>query len=566
MSTYSDNDIAIIGFAGRFPGASNAENFWQNLVANKCNIVEFSKEECVNSGVTLTDVENPNYRRVKGYLEDCEQFDSSLFKISNYDAEILDPQYRLLLEVTWQALEHAGFEPNNIREKTGVFVGSSNINNYLQQVIEDIGSNITSKKFNVMLHNMKDFLPKLISYKFNLKGPSVAIQTACSTSLVSVCIASQNILLDDCDVAIAGGTCVTYPLKSGYLYQEGMMLSKSGKYRVFDEKSDGIVLGNGAGIVILKKLSSAIRDNNTVHAIIKGHAINNDGNEKIGFTAPSVLGQQEAITMALKKAHITPQEISYIETHGTGTVLGDLIEIEALKDVFNECKKNSILIGSVKPNIGHLDAASGIANLIKCILSLKHGLFPAMINLKQQNSKLQLHESPFQINTKPFNFDNSKNVYVGTSSFGIGGTNAQLVLTNFIGVDTKQKCTSNSKQKKELTIFHQNYYWYNHTAGLQKFKPASSLSNTNLLENKSIINDIQITLLSVFSKFLMVSNMSIDDKFYDLGGDSLCAILISHEINKQLNYKIPFSIYEYNFSIKELTENIINHIENSNRE
>jgi acyl transferase domain-containing protein len=425
-------DIAIIGMSGRFPGASNIDEFWSNI-NNKINsIAQFSDNELINAGVSPELIQNPGYVKVKGYLKNAEFFDAGFFKFSRHEAEILDPQYRLFFEATWEALENAGYVPDKYSGKIGIFAGSSNIDGYYLNNLrqnQNIGSTLLSDNFTVMLYNAKDFLSALLAYKLNLRGPAVTVQTACSTSLVAVTMACQSLLNFESDIALAGGTCVTMPLKSGYMFQDGMMLSPTGKCSTFDKDANGIVLGNGLGVIVLKRLSEALKDGDYIHAVIKGFSVNSDGSEKIGFTAPGILGQQVVVQDALKRANIQPEMISYIETHGTGTILGDLIEIEALTRVFKK-QANDIALGSVKPNIGHLDAASGIAGLIKVVQALKYKILPPNIHFETPNPQINFQQTSFYINTvsAPWKSVASK-YYAGVSSFGIGGTNVHIILT-----------------------------------------------------------------------------------------------------------------------------------------
>lgn len=421
------SDIAIIGMAGKFPGASSIDEYWKNLIMGKESIKFFSNEELRESGIDEYLLKNPDYIKAKGYLDNIEYFDADFFGYTPAEAELMDPQLRLLHECTWTALENAGYIPDNYEKSIGLFVGSSSNLLWLTRLLTLANNRIMS--YNAGTLNEKDFVATRISFKLNLKGPSFTVQTACSTSLVTVHLACQSLLKGECDMALAGGVSLSLPRKEGYLYQEGMIFSKDGHCRPFDDDASGTVFGNGVGIVVLKRLDDAIRDNDNILAIIKGSAINNDGIRKIGFTAPSIDGQAEVISNSLELAGIHPESINYIETHGTGTNLGDPIEIEALKQAFSTNKRNFCAIGSVKANIGHLDTAAGIASLIKVVLSLKNRVFPALINFKKPNSKIDFIKSPFFINIKNLDFKKASTVLrAGVSSFGIGGTNCHIIL------------------------------------------------------------------------------------------------------------------------------------------
>ncbi|MBD1942157.1 type I polyketide synthase, partial [Coleofasciculus sp. FACHB-712] len=421
--------IAIIGMSGRFPGAKNVEEFWQNLRDGVESISVFTNEELIDAGIAPGLLDNPNHVKAGAVLEDVEFFDASFFGFNPKEAEMTDPQHRIFLECAWEALENAGYDTQRCESRIGVYAGAS-LNNYLSFNLnrDQIGS---ADSFQKLIGNDKDFLTTRVSYKLNLKGPSLTVQTACSTSLVATTLACQSLLNYQCDMALAGGVSIRVPQKTGYLYQEGGILSPDGHCRAFDADAQGTIIGNGVGVVVLKRLEDAIADGDRIHAVIKGSAINNDGSEKVGYTAPSVNGQADAIAEAIALAGVDPETITYIETHGTGTRLGDPIEITALSNVFgaNTEKKNFCAIGSVKTNIGHLDAAAGVTGLMKTVLALKHKLIPPSLNFKQPNPEIDFANSPFYVNTQLTEWKaNATPRRAGVSSLGIGGTNAHVVL------------------------------------------------------------------------------------------------------------------------------------------
>lgn len=425
----NDTDIAIIALSGRFPGAKDVDTFWENLKAGAESISFFSEQELL-SGINSNLLKNPNYVKASAVLEDIDLFDANFFDFSPREAEILDPQQRLFLECAWEAIEKAGYDPQTYKGLIGVYAGVG-INSYLlnnliyrRDVLESVG------EYQVVLDSDKDFLPSRVAYKLNLKGPAVNIQTACSTSLVAVHVACQSLLNGECDMALAGGITLRVPHKNGYLYQEGMILSPDGHCRVFDAKAKGTVGGNGVGIVVLKRLADAVADGDCVHAVIKGSAINNDGSFKVGYTAPSIEGQASVIAEALALAQVDAESITYIEAHGTGTELGDPIEIAALNKVFQQRteKKQFCAIGSLKSNMGHLDTAAGVAGLIKTVLALKHKLQPPSLHFTTPNPKIDFANSPFYVNTKLSQWNDDFPCRAGVSSFGIGGTNAHVIL------------------------------------------------------------------------------------------------------------------------------------------
>jgi acyl transferase domain-containing protein/acyl carrier protein len=420
--------IAIIGMAGRFPGAKNIAEFWQNLCDGVESISIFTDDELTAANIDPALMSNPNYVKAGAVLEDIDLFDAAFFGFNPKEAEMTDPQHRLFLECAWEALENAGYDSRRCA-RVGVYGGAS-LNNYLSFNLnhDQIGS---ANSFQKLIGNDKDFLTTRVSYKLNFTGPSLTVQTACSTSLVATSLACQSLLNYQCDLALAGGVSIRVPQKTGYLYQEGGILSPDGHCHAFDAKARGTIIGNGVGAIVLKRLADAITDGDCIYAVIKGAAINNDGSGKVGYTAPSVNGQAEVIAESLALAGVEPETITYIEAHGTGTALGDPIEITALSNVFRARteKKGFCAIGSVKTNIGHLDAAAGIAGLIKTVLSLKHQLIPPSLNFEQPNPEIDFANSPFYVNTKLREWKTTGTPRrAGLSSLGIGGTNAHVIL------------------------------------------------------------------------------------------------------------------------------------------
>lgn len=423
--------IAIVGMAGQFPGARNLEQFWQNLSNGVESIAQFTDEELLASGISIDTLKSPNYVKAGAFLEEIDQFDADFFGFNPKEAEITDPQHRLFLECAWEALEMAGYNSETYNGRIGVYAGAG-WNGYLyknirlnQELIESVGLH------QALIGSDKDFLTTRVSYKLNLKGPSIDVQTACSTSLVAVNLACQSLLNYQCDMALAGGISLAIPQKSGYSYQEGGILSPDGHCRAFDANAQGTVFGSGVGVVVLKRLEEAIADGDTIHAVIKGSAVNNDGSLKVGYTAPSVEGQTEVILEAIALADVSPESISYVETHGTGTALGDPIEIAALSQAFRTATNRTgfCAIGSVKTNIGHLDTAAGIASLIKTVLAFKHQQIPPSLHFQQSNSQIDFLNSPFYVNASLADWcRNGTPRRAGVSSFGIGGTNAHVIL------------------------------------------------------------------------------------------------------------------------------------------
>jgi acyl transferase domain-containing protein/2-polyprenyl-3-methyl-5-hydroxy-6-metoxy-1,4-benzoquinol methylase/acyl carrier protein len=423
--------IAIIGGFCRFPGADSLGEFWCNLMAGTESIRFFSDAELLAAGVSPDLLADPRYVKAQGVLEDIAGFDAAFFGLSPGEAEMMDPQHRIFLEGAWEALEDAGYDPERYDGRVGVF-GGSGLNNYLLRSIMGNADAVMSKgDYLVLVSSDKDFMPTRVSYKLNLRGPSISVSTACSTSLVAVDLACQSLLSYQTDMALAGAVSIQVPHHVGYLYEEGGTQSADGHCRSFDKNSSGLVGGSGAGIVVLKRLEDALADGDNISAVIKGSAVNNDGSFKAGYTAPSVEGQAEVIAQAQANAGVHPESIGYIEAHGTGTRLGDPIEIAALTQAFRGKTqgKGFCRIGSVKSNIGHLDTAAGMAGLLKTVLALKNRQIPPSLHFTRVNPEIDFDSSPFIVNAAPSDWPAQNSPRrAGVSSFGIGGTNAHLVL------------------------------------------------------------------------------------------------------------------------------------------
>ncbi len=432
MKDSSNNtDIAIIGMAGKFPMAENIEEFWNNIRAGRECITHYTNEDLSNADIDLELLQLSNYIKSKGELKDIEFFDAPFFNINPKDAELMDPQHRVMLETAWNAFEHAGYNPEEYDGSVGVYVGKSMSSYLYLNVYPHVKKVLAGGNLLAAIGNDKDSMATTISYHMDLKGPSIAIQSSSSTSLVSVCIACQSLLTYQCDMALAGGITAGPPLKGGYIYDVGGIMAKDGHNRSFDKDSTGFVPGNGCGVVVLKRLDDAIKDQDFIWAVIKGYNINNDGYHKISYTAPSSEAQAELIAGTLAMANIHPEQIGYIEAHGTGTKLGDPIEVKGATKAFRYFtnKKNFCAIGSVKSNIGHLDSAAGIAGLIKTVLALHYKEIPPSINFKVPNPEMRIEESPFYVNTglKTWEEINGRRL-AGVTSLGMGGTNAHVIL------------------------------------------------------------------------------------------------------------------------------------------
>ncbi len=425
-----DTALAIVGISGRFPDAQNVETFWQNILHKVKSIRTFSDEEVLASGVDPAVLKRPNYVKAGAILKDISLFDAAFFGYTPREADLMDPQHRLFLECSWEALEQAGYATESYQGLVGVFAGSGFCSYMMKHVVEYPNFAETFGKLQIASGNERDSLASTVSYKLNLKGPSIAVQTFCSTSLVAVHLASQSLLNYDCDIALAGGVAITIPQEYGYLYEEGGILSPDGECRTFDGKAQGSVMSDGVAVVALKRLEDALQDGDTIYALIRGSAVNNDGNVRANYTAPGLAGQSSVISAALGTAEIDIETIGYIEAHGTGTSLGDAIELAAMIKAFGGTKKKQYCaIGSVKPNIGHLDRASGVTGLIKAALALHNKVLPPSLNFERANSDIDLAQSPFYVNTQLTPWKSTHGPRrAGVNSFGVGGTNAHVVL------------------------------------------------------------------------------------------------------------------------------------------
>jgi amino acid adenylation domain-containing protein len=420
-------EVAVVGMAGRFPGASGIAEFWENLKNGVEAISFFSEEELLESGVDPALLAHPNYVKAKGVLEGVEYFDALFFDYTPKDVEIMDPQLRVLHECVWNALEDGGYAPGTHGGPVGLYAAAAT--SLLWTAYAMVSADSPSQQFAVRAFNENYSFSTRVSYTLDLKGPALTLHTACSSSLMAIHLACQGLLSGECDMAVAGGVLISYPLKNGYVYQEGLIRSPDGHCRAFDARAEGTVAGDGAGAVSLKRLQDARRDGDFIYAVIRDSASNNDGRRKVGYTAPSIDGQVEVLRTAHERAEVEPGSIGYVETHGTGTRLGDPLEIKALKLAFKSNKTHFCALGAVKSNVGHLDAAAGVTGFIKTVLTLKHRMIPPSLHFTCSNREIEFGDSPFYINTglSPFKEERFP-LRAGVSAFGIGGTNVHIVL------------------------------------------------------------------------------------------------------------------------------------------
>ncbi|GAB3897491.1 hypothetical protein GCM10029964_080430 [Kibdelosporangium lantanae] len=411
--------VAVVGMACRVPGASNVDSFWGNLVDGV---------ESIEVGIPPAG-SRPGYVHAVGRLDGLRDFDAEFFGITPRDAEHTDPQHRLFLEQSWIALQHAGVDPARYPGRVGVW-GGCGFNGYFPLNLLPrlrVGDTLVEYPATLLHGNDKDYLTSRVAYRLGLRGPAVTVQTACSTSLVAVAQACQSLLDYQCDVALAGGASVKLPEDWGYVYEPGGIQSPDGHCRAFDADAAGTVFTSGVGVVALKRLSDALRDRDLIHAVILGSAVNSDGSRKAGYTAPSVDGQVEAVAEAYVTAGVNPDTVGYVEAHGTGTAVGDPIELAALDEVFADAEPGSIPVGSVKTNVGHLNAASGVIGLIKAVLTVRHGQIPATLHYRQRNPRTN-PVSRFVVNDRTREWAKPGPRRAGVSSFGVGGTNVHVVI------------------------------------------------------------------------------------------------------------------------------------------
>lgn len=425
----SPSDIAIVGYSARFPGATDVAQFWSNLFHGIESIRSFTVKELESVGVSKSVLRDPDYVRAGAPLAQIDAFDAGFFGISPREAAIMDPQQRFFLECAWEALEHSGYAPGTFPGSTGVFAGSGP-NSYLFENLLRDRELVEREGIFLLRHtgNDKDVLATRVSYQMDLRGPSLNIQTACSTSLVAVHQACQSLLHLGCDMALAGAVSIEVPHAIGYQYRQNEIQSSDGHCRAFDAKASGTVFGSGIGIVVLRRLTDALDAGDTIHAVIKGSAVNNDGSRKVGFLAPSAEGQTEVILEAIGAAGVEANSIDYVETHGTATPIGDPIEVSALAQAFAD-RDRPLKIGSVKTNIGHLDTAAGMAGLLKTVLALGRRQIPPSLHFEALNPLINPGSTKLQVVDRLTEWKSSGGPRrAGVTSLGIGGTNAHVIL------------------------------------------------------------------------------------------------------------------------------------------
>jgi len=542
MHNIREEDIAIIGLAGRFPGASTIEQFWENICEGKESITHFSAEE-INEVAVGSLLHHPDYVRAKGIVDNVDLFDADFFGLSELDAKLLDPQQRLFLLCACEALEDAGYPAKNpTDDRVGVFASSAMSLYLLHNILKNPEIINTVDESLILLGNDKDFLATRVSYLLNLKGPSINIQTGCSSSLVCIHYAVQSLLNGECDMALAGGVSIILPQEQGYLYRKNMMGSADGRCYPFDKQAQGSVKSNGVGVVALKLLQDAIEDNDPVYAVIRGSAVNNDGSQKAAFTASNALQQTDVIKQALRVAEVESRSIAFIETHGTGASVGDSIEIAGLKRAIKGKEKHCAL-ASLKGNIGHLGVAAGVAGFIKTCLSLYHGKIPPSIHFSELNSEISLDKTPFYINTILQDWpDTLYPKRAGVSVFGVGGTNAHIILQEHCPSLRKVRPDSDAQQ------WDLKRYW------IDAIQSSPTLSFTSIGTSPY---DVLECLTNAWKGVLGKEPLTEEAHFFNEGGHSVSAAQFIEQLPTSLRQQVKVA-HLYQFPVfKYLVQHVL---------
>lgn len=540
-----DLDIAIIGMDCQVPGADNVMKYWENLCNGTESLTFFTDEELRAAGIPEELLTNPEYRKCGFKINDIEQFDAAFFGFTPREAALMDPQQRILLESSWRLMESAGYQSDQYAGKVGVFVGTGTSKYLLKNIMSSMDLDSTPEIRQIWIGNDVHYASTMISYKLNLKGPSVNVQTACSTSLTAVVLGCQALLNYQCDMAIAGGSSLSLPQDSGYLYIKGEVLAEDGHCRPFDKDCSGSLSGSGVGTVLLKRLEDAVNDRDHIIAVIKGAAFNNDGSAKVGYSAPSIEGERNAIKSAQILSEIDEETITYIETHGTATPMGDPIEVQALTEAFSEAtdKRNFCALGAVKANIGHLDSAAGTAGLIKTSLMLQKQKLVPCINYKETNPNIDLKNSPFYVNTRLSDWNPDCRVRrAGVSSFGIGGTNVHVVLEE--AIDTRK--VESHEQFQLLLLSAKTKTAYEEVAG----QLLDFVQNNEDIDYRNILYTMNIGRKRLPYRGGLVCN-SREDLIHKLGG-SLPAVKSPNENEKEIVFLFPGQGVQYVNMTKQL--------------
>ncbi|MET7311741.1 beta-ketoacyl synthase N-terminal-like domain-containing protein [Streptomyces sp. NPDC005571] len=536
--------IAITGMSGRFPGAPDLDDYWDALRAGQCSLTDFSEAELLAAGVPADELSQPEYIRTKGWLADAGRFDYAHFGFNRSEAAALDPQHRLLLEAAWTALLDAGCDPGKPPARTGVYAGGS-LTEHMLAALTDRQLSASLGALQVRILSEREFLAPWISYRLGLQGPSIGVQTACASSLTAVHLAVQALLLGECDTALAGGAAVDSVRPRGYLYHQGGIFSPDGRCRPFSPDAAGTVPGNGVGLVVLRRLQDALADGDPIRAVIRGTAVTNDGAGKVGFTAPGVEGQIAAITEAWAAAGLEPAQAQYLEAHGTGTELGDRVELAAAAAVFAAAGTGRIALGSVKANIGHLDAAAGVAALIKTVLMLRHRTLVPSAGVTRLHPGLGPTDSPFRlpVAAEEWTVPDGRPRRAGLTSVGIGGTNVHLVLEE---APRPQPATSRRTALPVQAFTGEALGALTLTAAGPADAPAAAAEG----DLKSALALILIETLGLDGEADLAST------YFEVGGESLAAVTLVGRIRDEHGIEAPITLFLEELPLHELIDRI----------
>lgn len=555
-------DIAIVSLAGRFPQCDSVLEYWHRLSNNENLISKISKEELLNENVAEDVVNNPNYTPYKGLLNDVYKFDPYPYGLLEREARFMDPQQRIMLDCISEAFSNFNYNKHDM-PLVGTYLGVNSSSYYLENILNNTSYTNQMSELPILIGNGTDYFATRMSYLLGFSGPSLTIQTACSTSLVTVHMACQALRNYECDIAIAGGASVTFPNKVGYFYTVDSIYSKDGVCRPFDINASGTVFSDGAGVVVLKRLADAIADKDSIYAVIKASTVNNDSGRKESYSAPSVIGQAECIGLTYKMADINPETIGYIEAHGTGTIIGDPIEIRALTEAFKifTKKRNYCSIGSVKGNIGHLITAAGIASLIKTALCLNYKTILPLANFTAPNKYIDFDKTPFIPEVSLKKWQSSDLLRAGVSSFGIGGTNVHMILeeyskTEYIDLESKSYKQSHGLLDYKLSPTIKTE---------EKSLVSVASSEWNKINNIPQFSFIEKLVFSIWSEVLEKYDIGKEANLFELGADSLCLLEIVEKTNKVLKVEITLHQLTSYPTIRDFSALLLNMLQDFNK-
>ncbi|MFB6772696.1 beta-ketoacyl synthase N-terminal-like domain-containing protein [Streptomyces sp. NPDC056337] len=549
--TLATDAIAITGLSGRFPGAPSIVQYWNNLRDGVCSLTDFTEEQLLTAGVPATEVRHHSYVATKGWLAKADRFDHTLFGFNRTEAAALDPQHRLLLETAWSALLDSGFDPRKPPPRTGVYVGGSNTEHMLAaRTSPELAAALGTTQVRILTD--REFLAPWISYRLGLTGPSIGVQTACSTSLTAVHLAAQALLLGECDTALAGGAALDAVGPRGYLYHPGGIYSPGGRCHPFDEKAAGTVPGNGVGLVVMRRLEDALADGDPIRAVIRGSAVTNDGAGKIGFTAPGIEGQTAAITEAWATAGLDPAQAQYLEAHGTGTDLGDRVEVAAAAAAFASAGKGQIVLGSVKANIGHLDTAAGVAALTKATLMLQQRTMLPQTGATHPHPALDLESTPFRLLNEATDWPaaNGEPRRAGITAVGLGGTNVHIVLEE---APLPQDSAPLRRTALPARIFAGVPHGTLRPATSATPQPGGAGENKRPHQAQETAGGLEQSLAQLLIDSLGLNGTEdLNRTYFDVSGDSLTAVHLVSRISDEFGVNVPITRFLDEHPLHEL--------------